>query len=496
MTTINKTLQPDITLGVGSDETVHEIESGQYCPQLSNADLLPVKVQNWSMYNLFAMWMSNVHSVAGYVFAASLFTLGIPGWQVLLALLIGISLTNYFVNKVGYIGQTYRIPFAVSCRVSFGVYGANIPGLIKAFIATCWYGIQTWVASTAIMLSALRFFPSLAPWTEVHFLGLSYLGWAAFLILWFFQLVVYYRGLETVRRFCDWAGPGVYVVMFMLAAWIVVKAGGFSEISFTLSSEKLSGGAAVGMFVTAIALVVAYFAGTTLNFADFARLCTSQKSMRQGNFWGLPINLMAFALITVITTSGGVQVFNELITDPVKLVARIDSTTAALLGVLTFSISTVATNIVANFISAAFDIANACPKHVSFRRGGVIAAILAILIMPWNLYNNPVMIQYTLGALGALIGPLFGILISDFYRVRNKQIDVDQLYTTNPNGKYWYHKGFNLTAIYSLAIAGGFSLSVALLPIFSLFSPFSWFVGAGVAYFVHPILSKRNEVIS
>lgn len=469
-----------------------KLDLERYSPRLSNEDLLPVQDQNWSMYSLFAMWMSNVHSVAGYVFAASLFTLGIPGWQVLLALLIGISLTNYFVNKVGHIGQRYRIPFAVSCRVSFGVLGANIPGLIKAFIATCWYGIQTWVASTAIMLSALRFFPSLTPWTEVHFLGLSYLGWAAFMTLWVFQLVVYYRGIETVRRFCDWAGPGVYVVMFLLAGWIVVRAGGISEISFTLSSVELTGGASIGMFITAVALVVAYFAGTTLNFADFARLCSSEKSMRKGNFWGLPVNLMAFAIITVITTSGGVKVFGELITDPVLLVARIDSTTAALLGVLTFSISTVATNIVANFISAAFDIANACPRHVNFRRGGVIAAFLAIIIMPWNLYSNPVMIQYTLGALGALIGPLFGILISDFYRVRKGIIHVDELYTTNPNGRYWYTKGVNLTAVYSLLIAGACSLSVALLPFLSLLSPFSWFVGAGVAFTVHPILSKRD----
>lgn len=472
-------------------EQAPKLDLERYSPRLSNEDLLPVKDQNWSMYSLFAMWMSSVHSVAGYVFAASLFTLGIPGWQVLVALLVGISLTNFFVNKVGYIGQTYKIPFAVSCRVSFGVLGANIPGLIKAFIATCWYGIQTWVASTAIMISVLRFFPSLTPWTEVHFMGLSYLGWCAFLVLWLFQLVVYYRGIETVRRFCDWAGPGVYVVMFLLAAWIVVKAGGISEVSFTLSAEQLSGGAGLGMFITAVALVVAYFAGTTLNFADFARLCKSEKAMRKGNFWGLPVNLMVFALITVITTSGGVKVFGELITDPVLLVARIDSTTAALLGVLTFSISTVATNIVANFISAAFDIANACPRYINFKRGGVIAAFVAIIIMPWNLYNNPVVIQYTLGALGALIGPLFGILISDFYRVRNKIIDVNELYTVNPNGKYWYTKGVNLTAVYSLLIAGGCSLTVALVPLFSLLSPFSWFVGAGVAYVVHPILSKR-----
>lgn len=478
---LEQNVEPDPPLG-------HQ----HFSPRLSNDDLLPVKKKNWGTYNLFAMWMSNVHSVAGYVFAASLFALGIPGWQVLIALLLGIGLTNFFVNKVGKIGQTYGIPFAVSCRPVFGVLGANIPGIIKAIIATCWYGIQTWVASTAIVVALLRFFPNLEPLTKDSFLGLSTLGWAAFLLLWAIQFVVFYRGIDTVRRFCDWAGPGVYVVMFLLAGWIVVKAGP-GNISFTLSSEQLDGGQMLVMFFTAVALVVSYFAGTTLNFADFSRLLKSPKSMKRGNFLGLPVNLMIFAVVTVITTSGGYQVFGEMIMDPVHLVARIDHTTAVLLGVLTFAISTVATNIVANFISAAFDLANFIPSKINFRRGGVIASVLAIVVMPWNLYSNPAMIQYTLGTLGALIGPLFGILMADFYLVRKQQIIVEDLYTDNPKGAYWYTRGFNLTAILALVIAAVFSVSAALLPIFSVVAPFSWFIGAGVAFLIYPYLARHPK---
>ncbi|GAA1495337.1 NCS1 family nucleobase:cation symporter-1 [Paeniglutamicibacter kerguelensis] len=463
-----------------------------FSPRLSNEDLLPVKTKTWGTYSLFSMWMSNVHSVAGYVFAASLFALGIPGWQVLIALLLGIGLTNFFVNKVGKIGQTYGIPFAVSCRPSFGVLGANIPGIIKAVIATCWYGIQTWVASTAIVVALLRFFPNLTPLTEDSFLGLSTLGWIAFLVLWAIQFIVFYRGIETVRRFCDWAGPGVYVVMFLLAGWIVMKAGP-GNISFTLSSEQLTGGQMWGMFITAVALVVSYFAGTTLNFADFSRLLKSPKSMKRGNFLGLPVNLMIFALVTVVTTSGGFEVFGEMIMDPVHLVARIDHTTAVLLGVLTFAISTVATNIVANFISAAFDLANFIPSKINFRKGGIIASILAIVVMPWNLYSNPDMIQYTLGTLGALIGPLFGILMADFYRVRKQHIDTSALYTDSPTAAYWYTKGFNLTAVKTLAVAAAFSVSAALVPMFSVIAPFSWFIGAGAAFALYPYLARHPK---
>jgi NCS1 family nucleobase:cation symporter-1 len=247
------------------------------------------------------------------------------------------------------------------------------------------------------------------------------------------------------------------------------------------------------MFFTAVALVVSYFAGTTLNFADFSRLLKSPQSMKRGNFLGLPVNLMIFAVVTVITTSGGYQVFGEMIMDPVHLVARIDHTTAVLLGVLTFAISTVATNIVANFISAAFDLANFIPSKINFRRGGVIASVLAIVVMPWNLYSNPAMIQYTLGTLGALIGPLFGILMADFYLVRKQEIIVEDLYTDNPKGAYWYTRGFNLTAVRALVLAAVFSVSAALLPVFSALAPFSWFIGAGVAFLVYPYLARHPK---
>jgi NCS1 family nucleobase:cation symporter-1 len=237
--------------------------------RLWNEDIRPVRKQDWTVYNLFAMWMSSVHSVAGYVFAASLFTLGLAGWQVFSALLVGILMIYSFTNWAGRAGQKYGIAFAAACRPSFGVFGANIPSMIKASTATCWYGIQTWVASTALVVVALKFVPSLQPLTENSILGMSSLGWLCFLVMWSAQLAVFFYGWEAIRRFTDWAGPAVYVVMFLLSGWIVWRAGG--DIGFSLSSEQLTGAQAWGMWLTAVAFTVAWFAGTTLNFADFAR---------------------------------------------------------------------------------------------------------------------------------------------------------------------------------------------------------------------------------
>ncbi len=463
-----------------------------YSPRLANHDLVPLKHQNWSAYNIFAMWMSDVHSVGGYVFAAGLFTLGLSGWQVLTALLVGIGLVNVLVNWMSTSGQKYGVPYAVACRATFGVFGANIPGLIKAIIAICWYGIQTWVASTALVVLALKFFPALEPLTKTDFLGLSYLGWAAFLALWSAQLVVFYRGMEAIRRFIDWAGPGVYVVMFALAGWIVWKAG-WDNISFSLGSVALSAGESVWVWITAVALVVSYFSGPMLNFADFSRLGSSLKGVRRGNFLGLPLNFMAFAIVTVITTSGALTVFGEMITDPVELVARIDNLTAVVIGAATFMIATIGINIVANFISPAFDLANVAPRHISFKTGGLIASIASILVLPWHLYNNPVMVQYTLGVLGAVVGPLYGILMADFYRVNRQHIELDALYDDQPTGRYWFTGGFNLTAVYALIPSAIAACIVALVPAFKVVAPFSWFVGAIVGYVAYLALARHPK---
>ena len=130
-----------------------------YSPRLYNQDLGPLP-QKWNWYNIFAFWMSDVHSVGGYVFAASLFALGLASWQVLIALLGGICIVQLIANLVAKPSQQAAVPYPVICRLAFGVFGANIPAVIRGLIAVAWYGIQTYLASSALIIVVLRFFPS------------------------------------------------------------------------------------------------------------------------------------------------------------------------------------------------------------------------------------------------------------------------------------------------------------------------------------------------
>lgn len=471
-----------------------------YHPRLSNEDLDPLEDQHWSWYNIFAFWMSDVHSVGGYVTAGALFALGLTSWQVFVALIVGIVLVQVFCNLVAKPSQVAAVPYPVISRASFGVLGANIPAIIRGTIAIAWYGVQTFLAAGSLTIVILKLWPGLTEYaTADHsFLGLSYVGYASFAILWVAQALVFWRGMESIRRFIDFCGPAVYVAMFALCIYMLFRADW--DISFRLSDQDLSTGQQITAMLGAIALVVSYFSGPMLNFGDFARYGRSFETVKKGNFWGLPVNFLVFSLLVVLTASATVPVFGELITDPVHTIERIDTYTAVLLGGLTFVIATVGINIVANFISPAFDFSNVAPQKISWRMGGMIAAGGSVLLTPWNWYANDEAIFWTLGILGALIGPLFGILIADYYLVRKQKVVVDDLFTMDEDGEYWYSSGYNPAAIYAVVASGVVSIGSVVVPklfdVLTWLPDYSWFLGCALGFVTYYAFASARGLVA
>jgi NCS1 family nucleobase:cation symporter-1 len=447
-----------------------------YSPRLTNNDLAPTRDQNWTWYNIFSFWMSDVHSMGGYVVAASFFALGLASWQVLLCLLLGICIVQLCANLVAKPSQMAGVPYAVICRQAFGVFGANIPAVIRGLIAFAWYGIQTYLAANALMLVMLKFWPSLAPMTEGHFLGLSHLGWVCFGIMWVLQALVFWHGMSAIKRFIDIAGPAVYVVMLALAVWILSQTG-FSGISFTLASKELTAGEQTWQMITATALVVSYFSGPLLNFGD-SRYGKSMQEIRRGNRWGLPFNFLLFSIVTVVIVSGTQSLFGKMITDPIETVSHVGNSLAMAIGLLTMIIATIGINIVANFVSPAFDFSNCSPQKISFRTGGMIAAVGSVLLTPWNLFQSPELIHYTLDVLGSFIGPLFGILLADFYLIKRGKVFVDDLCYCLPEwARYWYKNGINPKAVAALVPSVAVCLVISFIPSLHEVANFSWFIG-------------------
>ena len=463
--------------------------------RLINEDLAPVTgaKKTWSSYSVFAMWMSDVHSVGGYTFAASLFLLGLSGWQVFAALVIGIGIVNVLMNWIGKPSQRHGIPFPVMARLSLGVMGANFAAVIRGVVGIVWYGVQTYFASKAVATLVLLFFPSAASLQATSLLRLDMLGWASFLFMWFFQLLIFQRGMETIRKFIDFCGPAVYVVMFMLMGWIIWKAG-WDALDLTLTDKVLTGSQSVIAMVSAILLVVAYFAALLLNFGDFSRFAKTERDMKVGNFLGLPINFILFAIIVVVVTAGSAKVFGHMIMDPIEIVARIDNKWAVVLGSVTFIIATMGINIVANFVSPAYDLVNLFPKHLNFKKGGLIASLLAVLVCPWIFVDSPKAITVFVSIFGAVLAPMFGVMIADFYLLKKQVVDVAQLYTMAPGGRYHYDGGWNKVGLAALGLASvlsiGWELCTQLLKVLPE-NNFGWVIGAVAGAVIYMAMMRK-----
>ena len=450
--------------------------------RLINHDLAPVtgERKNWSSYSIFAMWMSDIHSVGGYTFAASLFLLGLSGWQVLAALVVGIAIVNVLMNWIGKPSQQHGIPYPVMARVSMGVMGANFAALIRGVVGVVWYGVQTYFASKAVATLVLVFVPAAAAWQSSSFLRLDLLGWASFMFMWIFQLLIFQRGMDSIRKFIDFCGPAVYVVMFLLAGWIVWKAG-WDSLDLSLSDKVLTGGESFVAMGSAILLVVSYFAALLLNFGDFSRYARTERDMKVGNFLGLPVNFILFAIIVVIVTAGSAKVFGHMIMDPIEIVSKIDNKWAVVLGSVTFIVATMGINIVANFVSPAYDFANLFPKHVDFRRGGLITSVLAVAVCPWIFVDSPKSITVFVSVFGAVLAPLFGVMVADFYLLKKQVLKVEDLYTMAPGGRYHYDGGWNRVGVTALVLASvisiGWELCTQLLKVLPE-NNFGWVIGA------------------
>ncbi len=469
-------------------------------PRLYNHDLAPTAPEGrtWGVFSLFAMWMSDVHSVGGYTFAASLFFLGLTGWQVLISMLIGITAVYFLMNLIGRPSLRYGIPFPVVARISFGVMGANLAAMVRGVVGIVWYGVQTYFASKAVQVLVITLVPSAVGLTHNSILGLSTLGWFSFLFMWVFQLVIFLSGMERIRRFIDFCGPVVYVVMFAMAIWILSQSG-FSSLSLQLSPPAASNAATIGVMANAAMLIVAYFAALLLNFGDFARFAKDEAAMKTGNFLGLPVNFLVFSIITVIVTAGTLKVFGEAIMDPVLIVEKIGNPFVVILGSITFIVATMGINIVANFVSPAYDISNLSPQYINFKMGGLITSILSALVCPWLFVASPAAITLFVSIFGSALGPMFGIMIADYYLVKKQHVAVEDLYTMSPSGAFSYDGGWNHKALIALAVSALLSIGLSLLGAYGVIfnvGDWGWLIGAGTGALVYRGLSGQRGTLA
>ncbi|WP_102158574.1 NCS1 family nucleobase:cation symporter-1 [Zhihengliuella halotolerans] len=480
--------------GIATVEAVATVEKNPYglSPSLYNQDLAPTKRagRTWRSYSIFTLWANDVHSLGNYAFAIGLFALGLGAWQILLAILLGGALLFVLLNLSGFMGEKTGIPFPVMSRIAFGTVGAQIPALIRGVVAIAWFGIQTYLASVVLRIMIIALVPAAADLDENRFLGLSTLGWIAFVSLWALQLYIVSHGMEMVRKYEAFAGPVILVTLSALAVWMLIEADG----SIALSTPDAKTGLAMWLSIFgAASLWVSIYATFVLNFCDFTRGATSKKAIVRGNFYGIPLNMLVFGLIVVALAGGQFAIDGTVIESPADVVQAIPSTALLVLASAALMILTIAVNLMANFVAPIYALNNLFPKVLDFRRAAYITAVIGLIILPWNLYNSPAVITYFLGGLGALLGPLFGIIMADYWLIRRARINVIDLYRDRPESTYHYRRGYNPRAVAALIPTATIAMLLAFVPAFSVVSNFSWFIGAGLGVVVYLLLADRTR---
>ena len=481
--------------------STEEFHIKQIDTSLHNADLapLPPAQRKWGWFEIFNVWSNDIQSLFGYTLAATLFiSYGLNGWAVLAGIVLAGFIVMGLVQLTGKPSVKYGIPFPVFARASMGVRGANFPALVRGIVAIFWYGVQTYFASTAV---ALLLNSLLQPEAPASFLGMTAIGWLSYLIVCVFQVALFIRGIDWITKFLNWAGPLVYVVMIALMAMIWYKAGPslLGELGNIFRGTGEYGAGPIAAFFAVVGTMVAYFAAVVINYGDFARFVKSEKQMTVGNFLGLPVSLAFFSLIALVITAGTVVVFGETLTNPTDIVARVDNLSLTIIAALTFFAATVGINLVANFIPPAYDLANLAPAHISARTGGFITAAIAFFIGAlWVAFISNVGIAAFVDTLGAVLAPLYGIIVADYYLVRRGKLDLQQLFSAEAGSAYYFDGGWNRKALIAFAIASVFSVASVWTPGLSQLSGYAWIFGALLGAVLHyglmrgSVIARRN----
>lgn len=475
--------------------------SNLYSPDLAP---IPLAERTWNTWNYTALWISMSLCIPTYMLASSLIEGGMNWWQAILTIFLGNSIVLVPMVLNGHAGAKYGIPFPVLARASFGTRLANLPAMLRAIVACGWFGIQTWIGGFALYQMMRMWWPGLETMNPIFpaSWGLETGPAITFFIFWLINMLVVYLGVESIRRLLVFKAIFLPLAALALLFWAIDAGNGLGPILAQPSKFNTSG-EFWNFFFPALTGMVGFWATLSLNIPDFTRYAISQKAQVMGQAIGLPSSMTLFSFIGVVVTSATMIIYGETIWDPIVLAGKFESKLLVSIAMIAVAISTLATNIAANIVSPANDFANLAPSKISFRTGGFITGILGILIFPWKLISDPNGYIFTwLIAYSSLLGPIGGIMIADYFFIRRKQLDADELY--NPRGIYSYRKGINYAALIAL-LAGilpnvpGFLVTVHLVAkenvplwIANLYH-YAWFVGFAVSFVVYLFLMRKKN---
>ncbi len=416
---------------------------------LTNEDLAPTRPEQrtWNTWHIAALWVGMAVCIPTYTLGSGLIDDGMSLSLAMTAVIVGnlVILVPLLLNA--HPGTRYGIPFPVLLRAPFGVFGSNVPAMMRALVACGWFGINTWIGGNAIYTLVMAIMPDGSlPQLLPGWFGITTGQFICFALFWLVNVYFIWKGMESIKWMETLAAPFLLVLGLALLGWAWYRVGGLGPMLADPVAPTKGGISALAIGITG---AVAFWGTLALNIPDFSRFARSQRDQIVGQAIGLPPTMALFTFIGAAVTNASFIIYGERIADPAALSARIGGPALTVVALLGLAVATLSTNVAANIVSPANDLANLAPRKINFRRGAMIAAVIGFVMLPWKIMASAgsYLFVWLLGYC-AMLGAVGCIMIADYYILRKRVLVVEDLYRRG--GEYEYKGGWNPVALVAL----------------------------------------------
>ncbi|KAK9236439.1 permease for cytosine/purines, uracil, thiamine, allantoin-domain-containing protein [Lipomyces kononenkoae] len=423
----------------------------------SNHDLDPVPVEErtWHARHYALFWISDHLSVSGFRTAASVVAIGLSWKLALVCIALANIIQGLVITANGICGTKYHIPFSIMSRASYGYYLSYVMILMRMIVGIFWYGVQAYTGAECVQSMIYAIWPSFH--NVKNQLPLSANITTQFMISYIIYFITclpfHYVGVHRVKWLFLLKSITTPIVAFAIMGW-TIKQAGLGQTSLFTQGNTVSGSRLAWAFMSALNSNIG--GGTTLmvNAPDYSRYAR-KRSDTYITALAIPLTATVMTFIGVVAASGSKVLYGKILWDPLLIINHWTSAggrAAAFFCALSFYFSQLGLNIAANSLASANDMNCLFPKYINIRRGQFISAVLgAWALTPWNILTSaPAFLNFMAGY-SVWLGPICGVLISDYYFVHKRKYDVYQLYDFA--GIYKYNYGFNWRAFAAFTIA-------------------------------------------
>ena len=476
---------------------------------LTNWDLVSVNPneKNWDWKVLFCFWGVNIQSVIGFSLITSLYLIyNLNSFVVFFGTILGAILVYFFSNWVGKPSQKNGLPFVVLLRSSLGITGAKYFGLIRFLVGVFLFGIQTYFLSKAfsylIRIAIFSFEPTILD-QEIFltfFLGMNLIDWVAIITAIIFQGFLFSNGMNFNKKIIIFSAISVYLGLLLFFLSVLLNDVKFTSKAFidVLNFENFFDKNNFGPLITVTSTIFTYFSIVILSFGDFSRYVKNDSELKKGNL-SLILNLIIFSFFALFIVSGMDAYFKEnpenlsrILTNPTDIIGKLNNLLVTILALIFIIIASASTNLIVNFIPSQYTLINFLPFSLSIKSAGLITLVFGFVIgIFWLTYLSQVGALSFIDTFGCFLGPLFGVMISDFYYVQKEKINNKDIYSLENSGIYYYSGGWHIKAIYSVTLGFVFSASTIWNVNLMFLQSFSWIIGAFVAALTYYLLAKK-----